>query len=196
MTRNGKIARLPLAIREELNQRLQNGEQGKLLVDWLNGLPEVQAVLRADFHAQPIAENNLSVWKTGGFTAWERDQETREALTSLMESAHSLQQTAKDGLIDRMGLILAAKMAVELRHMDSFPDGAEKAKLWRELRTSLLTLRRADLYAEKLRLDREKHAQRLRQQRAQERVRRQESQQDMMTPEEKEERIRQILGTD
>jgi len=29
MTRNGKIARLPLAIREELNRRLQEGEQGK-----------------------------------------------------------------------------------------------------------------------------------------------------------------------
>ena len=28
-SRNGKIARLPLAIRQQLNQRLQNGEPGK-----------------------------------------------------------------------------------------------------------------------------------------------------------------------
>src|SRR5713101_951139 len=42
LSRNGKIARLPLAIRQELNRRLQNGEQGKKLVAWLNALPEVR----------------------------------------------------------------------------------------------------------------------------------------------------------
>jgi len=36
MTRNGKIARLPLGIRQQLNQRLLDGQQGKLLVLWLN----------------------------------------------------------------------------------------------------------------------------------------------------------------
>ena len=45
MTRNGKIARLPAALREELNQRLLDGEQGQPLVEWLNSLPKVQAVL-------------------------------------------------------------------------------------------------------------------------------------------------------
>jgi hypothetical protein len=44
-SRNGKIARLPLAIRQQLNQRLQNGEWGKLLVEWLTSLPEVQAIM-------------------------------------------------------------------------------------------------------------------------------------------------------
>jgi len=33
MTRNGKIARLPAALREELNQRLLDGEQGKPWVE-------------------------------------------------------------------------------------------------------------------------------------------------------------------
>ena len=40
--RNGKIARLPYKIREQLNVRLQDGELGTRLVDWLNGLPEAQ----------------------------------------------------------------------------------------------------------------------------------------------------------
>jgi hypothetical protein len=35
LTRNGKIARLPLAVRQELNRRLDEGEQGKKLVAWL-----------------------------------------------------------------------------------------------------------------------------------------------------------------
>jgi hypothetical protein len=47
MTRNGKIARLPAAIREELNQRLFDGEPAKPLIEWLNGQPRVQAVLKA-----------------------------------------------------------------------------------------------------------------------------------------------------
>ena len=37
--RKGKIARLPPAIREHLNRRLQNGEEGKKLVGWLDSLP-------------------------------------------------------------------------------------------------------------------------------------------------------------
>ena len=36
MTRNGKIARLPVFIRNQLNERLQNGEESKELVRWLN----------------------------------------------------------------------------------------------------------------------------------------------------------------
>ena len=34
LTRNGKIARLPLAVRQELNRRLDEGKQGKKLVAW------------------------------------------------------------------------------------------------------------------------------------------------------------------
>jgi hypothetical protein len=32
MTRNGKIARLPQAVRDELNQRLQDGRKGVELI--------------------------------------------------------------------------------------------------------------------------------------------------------------------
>ena len=46
MSHNGKIARLPHAIRNQLNLRLQDGEQGKNLVQWLNSLTEVKFVLR------------------------------------------------------------------------------------------------------------------------------------------------------
>lgn len=35
LTRNGKIARLPRTIRQELNRRLLDVEQGKTLVAWL-----------------------------------------------------------------------------------------------------------------------------------------------------------------
>ena len=63
MTRNGKIARLPQAIHQQLNLRLQNGELAQDLLLWLNHLPEVQAILAAHFAAKPIDESNLSHWK-------------------------------------------------------------------------------------------------------------------------------------
>ncbi|MGO8697427.1 MAG: hypothetical protein ACLQVY_06890 [Limisphaerales bacterium] len=52
MTRNGKIARLPLdeAVRQQLNQRPQNGELAQDLLSWLNQMPEVQA--------RPIDQSN------------------------------------------------------------------------------------------------------------------------------------------
>jgi hypothetical protein len=56
LTRNGKIARLPLAVRQELNRRLDDGEQGKNLVAWLNALPEVQAIVAAEFGGKAIRE--------------------------------------------------------------------------------------------------------------------------------------------
>jgi hypothetical protein len=75
MTRTGKIARLPKNIREELNQRLDDGNQGARLVAWLNSLPEVQAVLARDFEGKAISEQNLSEWRKGGFRDWQSKTE-------------------------------------------------------------------------------------------------------------------------
>ena len=66
MTRNGKIARLPCRIRTQLNRRLQDGELGPQLVEWLNALPEAQKILAAEFGGRPINEQNLSEWRLGG----------------------------------------------------------------------------------------------------------------------------------
>ena len=49
VTRNGKMARRPKAVREELNRRWSDGEPGRGLVVWLNGLPEVQHVVAGEF---------------------------------------------------------------------------------------------------------------------------------------------------
>ena|SRR5437899_1555817 len=72
MTRTGKIARLPLGIRQELNRRLQDGKVGKKLVVWLNSLPQARAVLNKEFGGRPINKENLSAWKLGGYVDWER----------------------------------------------------------------------------------------------------------------------------
>src|SRR5437667_11823763 len=74
MTRKGKIARLPNSIREQLNQRLQDGHDAKSLIKWLSPLPEVQTVLQTHFENHPINPVNLTEWRQGGFREWQQQQ--------------------------------------------------------------------------------------------------------------------------
>jgi hypothetical protein len=64
--RKGKIARLPVAVREELNRRLEDGQTERTILPWLNALPSVQTVLAAQFGAGPVSQQNLSNWRCGG----------------------------------------------------------------------------------------------------------------------------------
>jgi len=69
--RNGKIAKLPVDVRVELHGRMENGEDGAVLLEWLNGLPEVQESLKAHFGGAPVSKQNLSEWRQGGFREWQ-----------------------------------------------------------------------------------------------------------------------------
>jgi hypothetical protein len=70
MAHTGKIARLPRDIRQQINTRLHEGHHGKQIVQWLNALPEVKAILAENFAARPIKEQNLSNWRRGGYQEW------------------------------------------------------------------------------------------------------------------------------
>jgi hypothetical protein len=182
MTRKSKIARLPNAIREELNQRLLNGEEGKNLVQWLNSLPKVRAVMQAKFEGHPITEQNVSDWKQGGYVAWEAGQRMLDTVWSVMDGTKGLEIASKEGLTHRMALMLAAKMAAEMQCLEVMPEGVQKAKIWRELRISLLALRRCDLYGQRLKIEETKH------------TKTQKEKKSRMTPEEKEQTLKALLG--
>ena len=154
--RTGKIARLPYAVRKELNQRLRDGEPGGQLVDWLNGLPQVQSILATQFKGHPIQKQNLSQWRMGGHQDYLKEEQTRQELRTFLEEVKGLQEEAQDGLTDQMAFFLAVQIALELKQLKSAPDGVEKAKRWRELSDSLVALRRGDLAMERIRLQREK----------------------------------------
>jgi len=99
-TRTGKIARLPKAIRDRLNQQMQDGVPGKDLVRWLNGHFEVRDVLLEHFNARDITEQNLSEWKQGGFQDWLKHQECRDWARRLGDEAEDLKADA--GLLPLM----------------------------------------------------------------------------------------------
>jgi len=77
--RTGKIARLPVAVREELNHRLENGALGRELVPWLNELPEVKQILAERFAGRPILEEKrlpMASRRISGLAAGTRTPQT------------------------------------------------------------------------------------------------------------------------
>ena len=132
MTRRGKIARLPKDIREELNQRLQNGEAAAPLLQWLNGLPAVQEILKAHFAGEPVSEPNLSGWRSGGYLDWVRAAETLEVMSRVQEEARNLGEELNGAEIsDCMGTLVAAEMARLARTL--FAQEPDPVKCWKRL---------------------------------------------------------------
>lgn len=154
-TRNGKIARLSREIREQLNRRMQDGEQGSRLAAWLNGLPQVRAVVAAEFHGRPIREQNLSEWRKGGYRDWLAQKEALDAASRLSREAEELQPDAARSLTEKLAPWLAARYCVAARELAA-PDGEMNWKQLRELCSDVVALRRGDQNAEWLRIERER----------------------------------------
>jgi hypothetical protein len=159
MTRHGKIARLPHALREELNTRLHDGEPGSALLPWLNGLPAVQAVLAAHFGGRPVSESNVSEWRLGGYADWLRLQEARAWLGSFREEAAAL---ADGEAAPPLATALAAPLTIALgrclQQVTSAPgDSAQLAALL-ELSRELTRLRRCTLAEQRGLVDHERWA--------------------------------------
>ncbi len=159
MTRLGKIARLPREIREELNVRLQNGEVGRLLVDWLNGLPAAKAVLAERFEGRPITDGNLSEWKQGGYEDWVRHQENCALACLMTEMSGDLEKEAGESrLEERLVASLVMALARELREAEELADGAERLKRVLEIGRHLSQIRRESHQAERVRIEQERWA--------------------------------------
>jgi hypothetical protein len=158
MTRNGKIARLPYSIRDILNQRMHNGEQGTRLVKWLNGLPEVREVLAEEFSGRPISEQNLSEWKQGGFQDWLRHQETRAWVCGLADESADLEEDAGDfSVADWLSPLLGVALGRWIREVAAGgQNGPEQRRELLAIARELAELRRCDHKVERLRIDRER----------------------------------------
>jgi hypothetical protein len=143
-TRVGKIGRLPKDIRDELGRRIEDGVPGKDIVMWLNGLPDVLAVLKELFEGRLISEQNLSDWKQTGHAEWVRLQEAHLLAVQLAEHADELNEAVPE-LSDRLACALAAelaRLALVLTEQENDPD-----KRWKRLceaNRELSRLRRDD----------------------------------------------------
>jgi hypothetical protein len=145
MSRNGKIARLPGTIRDELNQRLENGEEGAPLLTWLNALPEVQRSLKDYFDGAPVSKQNLSEWRQGGFREWQIREELIEQASRLSESADDMDYSVEIPLLaGKLAAVLAARYAALLNSWDGDPDPKfeEKVRVLRGLNRDIAILQK------------------------------------------------------
>jgi hypothetical protein len=120
MSCQGRIARLPETIRDQLNQRLADGADGKSLLAWLNQLPEVQTILAEHFHAEPVSHANLSPWRKRGYQDWLRN---RAALAHVQQTArqwirlehHKTEQNEREILLhERRVKVIEQKAALAI----------------------------------------------------------------------------------
>ncbi|HWB03781.1 MAG TPA: hypothetical protein VG796_12210 [Verrucomicrobiales bacterium] len=153
MGRIGKIGRLDVSIRNEVNERLADGEPGKSIVAWLNGHPDVQEMLALYFDGKPITEQSLSEWRKRGYQDWQRHQEDLEFAGILADEAAELEED-REGmpLSDRIAPVAALALARLLRRLGSAKKPAER----RELLACVEALQRqrlADQQAARLRMD-------------------------------------------
>lgn len=154
--RTGKIARLPKAVRDRLNQRLADGVPGEQLLDWLHSQPDVLEVLVRDFEGRPILKQNLSEWRQGGFREWEARQERLEKALLLCEEADDVQEVASR-LPDQISAILATRFASAITataHVKDWSKPRQRAQLM-EMCEGVATLRRFDQGAARLKLEHE-----------------------------------------
>src|SRR5262245_11881124 len=114
MAHPGKITRLPISLQEELNRRLERGVSGRLLVEWLNDQPAVQAVLAEHFKGAPVNEQNLSAWRRGGFAEWQARRAFFDEVRDVAEERAGDFTTVASDMAGHAARLLAAHYAVEL----------------------------------------------------------------------------------
>jgi hypothetical protein len=154
MARIGKIARLPRSIRCQLNRRLDNGDKGADIVQWLNDLEEVQWALGFSYGGRPVTEQNLSLWRQSGFLDWKRHQDACEWVSQLAGGAHQLADEA--GLMplsDSLASFATLTLGKRLQELGVDPlSDAEKREEFLSLLKELTRMRRDDMKAAQLRM--------------------------------------------
>lgn len=147
MSRHGKIAQLPYEVREELNGRLLDGMTGVEVLQWLNELPEVRAVMARSFEGRPVNAQNLSDWREGGYRDWLRGVEARRWLGTVEE------EEGLDG-VDRVAVALTAELGrslYELAQVEMEPLERQRALL--SVARAIAQLRRGEPELERLRFE-------------------------------------------
>ena len=126
---NGKIARLPADLREEVNLRLYNGNQSKDILAWLNELPAVKKILANQFAAFPISVRNLCNWRKIGYWRWLAEQQNVASMKNRGKYAAGLADAAGGKLSRGVAAVASGKLLEFLdKKSDQDPTATDVAK--------------------------------------------------------------------
>ena len=157
MGQTGKIGRLPREIREQLNQRLRDGEPGRHLVQWLNSLDATQKLLAARFGGRAITENNVSEWKNWGYRHWAERQDALAQAGEMINSAGELSTSTGGALTDHLSTLIAARYAQFVWDFEAGMDGKKAIDRLQSLCLGVARLRRGDHNRRRLKLFEDQH---------------------------------------
>src|SRR5215469_9462537 len=158
MTRKSKIARLPRSIRDELNHRLDNGQSGIRLVEWLNDLPEAKEILAKDFEGCRITPQNLSEWKRGGHQDWLAHQERQASLQDWLADAKELGEVASpEKLTEAIFTFVTVHYAAAMDDcwIDT-PENRKNLEFWGRIVRDIVPLHQHDIARQRLELAEQK----------------------------------------
>jgi hypothetical protein len=154
-TSNGKIARLPARLREEVCRRLHDGETAPQLLAWLNGTPEAQEVCRKLFDGEPISPQNLSAWRMGGFLKWQKEQKRLERSRERCRFSRQMVEASGGNMAEGVLASLTGDLAEILEEIDDLREaGAEiDPKLLSSAGKVLVSIRGKEIESRRLDLD-------------------------------------------
>jgi hypothetical protein len=122
----GKINHLPRAIRDQVCERIYNGQTGKTVLAWLNDLAETKAVLRDLFDGANITDSNLSNFAGSSyFDQWKADVQSTEKLETLADFAARAARATDGNMSEGSVQILAGQILMSLQ--SGTPEDMESA---------------------------------------------------------------------
>lgn len=158
MARQGKIARLPHVLREEVNRRLLDGQTSGKILGWLNDQADAREIWEDQFEGMAASSQNLSEWRAGGYREWRARKEKTENLKTLSCFAKDL---AKSGgsIADGAAAILGGQILEVLESAANLGGGDDEGTVEQKLATmagAVASMQRAATARGKLELDRKK----------------------------------------
>ncbi len=160
MNRNGKIHQIAPEIRDQLNRRLNDGETGVALAEWLNSLPQVQQLIASQFDGFPVTPQNVSDWKQGPYRDWQICQKARHILQSANPDDPELKQLLSGSLADNLAQWLTLRFAAAAHSLASLDEQDPKAelRLLGQFSADVIRLLRSQLSAGRLKVEQQRLA--------------------------------------
>ncbi len=142
-----KIGRLPFAVRNELCERLRDGQTGTDVLAWANKTAAWRAVKRA-VGCGDINPQNLSDWRDTGYADWLKDQERTDHLRKLAEFADAV-ASRTGGDPSAVGARIVAGKLLDVCESAEGESVQELVKAFATLRAAENDARRTDIARDK-----------------------------------------------
>jgi hypothetical protein len=136
--------------------RLASGEPANALLPWLNNLPELRPILEADFHAEPVSEQNLSEYRQHSFRKWQMRQSALEFATEAQADAAPSSHVPAEPLVNHLVHWISLRFAAAAHTSTISDDPQTELRQIRQFLADIVALRRGDLISRRIHLEQQR----------------------------------------